>query len=398
MARIASSFEKMRKNVHAQPKRVALLIESSNAYGRGLLRGIVQYGREHSPWSLFLVERSRVEAVPAWVAHWDGDGIIARIENRQTAKAVLASGLPAVDLSAGRFAPGLPWVETDDVHIARLAFEHLMERGFHRVAFCGDDRFNWSKARSTEFTRLARERGVSCDVLPNKLQSTDVSRQIEQMEEWLLHLSKPIGVFAGYDISGQQMLDACRNRGVAVPEEVAVLGVDDDELLCEVAYPPLSSVVPNSRQAGYQAAALLADMMQGGASRPIEVRVPPLGITARQSTDILAVSDRLVVQALRFIRAHACDPIAVSDVVRAAGVSRRVLEQRFGRALDRSPHAEIVTTRINRVKQLLLETDLSLEAIAGRVGFEHAEYLSVMFKRETGEAPGRFRRQALGRK
>lgn len=378
-----------------QRRQVALIVETSNAYARNLLRGIVRFGREHTPWSLFTVEQSRGQSAPEWVSNWRGDGILARIETPQVAEAVMASGLPAVDLSAGRFAPSLPWVETDDVAIARQAFEHLAERGFTSFAFCGDDRFRWSQDRGAEFARLVRSRGARLHTLPPKAQHEDVARQVEQLEQWVMGLPKPVGVFACYDIRGQQVLDACRNRGIAVPEQVAVIGVDDDDLLCQLAYPPLSSVRPNARLTGYQAAEMLEGMMSGTPPESVENRVPPLGVTARQSTDILAVDDDLVAQSLRHIREHACDPISVNDLLKVVPVSRRVLEQRFEKAVGHSPHAEIVASRVARVKQLLLESDLSLETIASRTGFEHPEYLTVLFKREVGEPPGRFRRRAL---
>lgn len=375
---------------------MALIVESSNTYARNLLHGVVRYVREHSPWSLFLAEQSRGESAPEWVAGWPGHGIIARIENPQVAAAVLASGLPAVDLSAGRFAPSLPWVETDDVKIARMAFSHLADRGFKTFAYCGDARFRWSCTRGLEFARLAQTNGNAVYELKPEAQVADVAQQIMRMQDWVAKLPKPIGVFACYDIRGQQLLDACRNLGVAVPEEVAVIGVDDDDLLCQLAFPPLSSVQTNARHTGYTAAALLDAMMNGAAREAVEIRIPPLGVTARQSTDVLAVSDTLVVRALRYIREHACDPISVTDLMAVVPVSRRVLEKRFEKSVGHSPHAEIVAVRLNRVKELLLETDLTLEVIAERAGFEHPEYLTVMFKREVGEPPGRFRKRALG--
>jgi LacI family transcriptional regulator len=374
------------------PRQVAVIVESSNAYARNLLRGVVNYVREHQPWSLHLVEQSRGEAAPGWLTEWKGDGILARIENQSIADAVLATGLPAVDLSAGRFASTLPWVETDDRKIAALAYQHLSDRGFQHFAFCGDDRFNWSRARGEEFTRLAQGHGTKVQVFPPAGQRVEVAAQIESLERWVKQLPKPIGVMACYDIRGQQLLDACRSAGVAVPEEVAVIGVDDDDLLCELTFPPLSSVVPNAIKTGYSAAALLDGMMHGAPREVVEIRVAPTGITARQSTDILAMEDRLVAGMMRFIRQHACDPIAVKDVVHEAAVSRRVLEKRFGQAIGRTPHELIVETRVSRVKTLLIATKLSLEEIAARTGFEHPEYMTVVFKRIVGDTPGRFRR------
>ena len=206
-------------------------------------------------------------------------------------------------------------------------------------------------------------------------------------------LPKPAGVFAAYDIKGRQLLDACRDAGVAVPEEIAVVGVDNDELLCGLATPPLSSVIPNTRRTGYEAARLLDRMLQGEEVPPEGHFIPPLGVHARQSTDILAVEDREIAAAMRFIREQACDGITVEDVLRAVPLSRRVLERRFRAVVGRTPHEEILRLRLDRVKQLLAETDLSLERISTLAGFAHPEYMSVAFKREIGVTPGCHRAQ-----
>jgi LacI family transcriptional regulator len=206
-------------------------------------------------------------------------------------------------------------------------------------------------------------------------------------------LPKPLGVFACYDICGQQVLDACRSVGLAVPDEVAVLGVDNDELLCELSSPGLSSVIPDTHRTGYEAAALLARMMQGERLEAFELRITPLGVQRRLSTDVLAIDDPLVVRAVRYIRDHACAPINVQDVLRVVPLSRKGLEARFRNLLNRTVHDEILRVKLDRVKQLLADTDLKVSDIASRTGFEHTEYLSVAFKRETGSTPGRYRMQ-----
>jgi LacI family transcriptional regulator len=179
-----------------------------------------------------------------------------------------------------------------------------------------------------------------------------------------------------------------------VPDEVAVVGVDNEELLCRLASPPLTSIALNSKRMGYLAATLLDRMMAGEDVPPDIHLVEPVGIVCRQSTDILAIKDPLVARAVRFIREHACEGINVNDVLREVPMSRRVLESRFKKLLERSPHEEIVKTRIRRVKELLRETELPLYIIAGKTGFEHIEYLSVAFKREEGVWPSAFRAQS----
>jgi LacI family transcriptional regulator len=373
---------------------VALLIETSNAYARGLLHGIRAYIREHRSWSIYIGEQRRGEAAPNWLKKWHGDGIIARIESAAIADAVLASGLPAVDVSAARYVPELLYVETDDAAIARLAAEHLLQRGFRHYGYCGDPRFNWSNWREENFQRFVKEAGFECSIYrsaPRRRGSATWEQERADLATWIRGLPKPVGVMACYDIRGREVLDVCRQLGVGVPDEVAVIGVDNDELLCDLADPPLSSVIPDTQRTGYEAARLLDLLMAGQSELPTAHLIKPLGIVTRESTDVLATDDGDLSAAVRFIRAHATQGIKVEDVLRAVPLSRRVLESRFQKLLGRTPHEEITRVQIERVKELLTETDLSLAAIAHRTGYRHVEYMSVAFKRETGRPPSEFR-------
>lgn len=375
-----------------KPRKVALLIESSNAYARGLLRGIESYVREHGCWRIYLAEQGRGEQPPPWLRGWAGDGVIARIENPAIARALAALKIPIVDVSAARLLPKLPWFETDDAEFARLAAEHFLERGLVHFAFCGDPRFNWSLWREEHFARLIRAAGHECHVFHSPPKSKASGEHIiDEIGRWLTRLPKPIGVFACYDLRGHQVLDACRRLGIAVPEEVAVLGSDNDDLLCDLADPPLSSVIPNTRRTGYEAAALLDEMMNGKRRRAEVHLIPPIGIATRHSTEVLAVADRYVAHAVKQIREQSSKGLRVEELARAAGISRRLLEERFKKLLGRSPHAEVVRAQLNRVKELLAGTDLTLREIADRTGFQHVEYLSAVFKKKVGIPPGRYR-------
>jgi LacI family transcriptional regulator len=405
-------------------KRVALIIETSNEYARGILHGIRAYIREHGGWDIDLDERRRGEAT-GWLDGWRGDGVIARIENAHVAAEVLRSKLPCVDVSAARQVPGIPWVETDDAEIAKLAFEHLRDKGLKRFAFCGDPNFNWSNWRQGHFTRLVHEAGYECDVFPRedenrkgereKRRKGDKSRrrrglplshsprlrfnspthaheqELTSLTQWLRELEQPTGVMACYDIRGRQVLAACKLAELAVPDDVAVIGVDNDELLCDLSDPPLTSVAPDTDSTGYLAASLLGRMMQGEKIPPTAHLVKPLGVIPRLSTDTLAVADPQMSAAVRFLRQHACDGINVADVLHQVPMSRRVFETQFKKLFGRLPHDEIVRTRLQRVKELLTHTDLPLEAIARRTGFRHVEYMSVVFKKKTGLPPSDFR-------
>jgi LacI family transcriptional regulator len=200
-----------------------------------------------------------------------------------------------------------------------------------------------------------------------------------------------MAVFACYDNRGQQLLEACRRVGLSVPEEVAVLGVDNDEVLCMLSPPPLSSIILNPERTGWEAASLLATLMEGRNPPSQPLLIPPVGIRIRQSTDILAVADAKIAAALKYIREHACESIGVTDVLRQTPMARRSLEMRFERLLHRSPRAEILRVRLNRVRELLVGTELPIWEIAGRAGFD-PEYMSVVFKREAGMSPREYRR------
>ncbi len=381
-----------------QRKSVALLIETSNAYARGLLEGIVEYQRQRDSWSVFLPEQERGATPPKWLRTWKGDGVIARIETAEIAKSISQLRVPVVDLSSSRRVAELPWVETDDEAIANLAFEHLFERGFRNFAFCGPKSFNWSKWRKEHFVSRCQRAGVPCECFQTDSSDARTPNRVARkptLEAWLSKLPKPTGLLCAYDIQAQIVLDTCRNIGLAVPEQIAVIGVDNDSLLCDLSHPSLTSVAPDARGSGFHAAQLLDNLMNGRVGSGMSsLLMKPLGIVQRQSTDITAVSNEEIASAIRFIRDHACDGINVGDVLTHVHLSRRTLESQFLQATGKTPHDMIATIRLDRVQRLLQQSDLSLDEIAKHAGFEHTEYMSVVFKKRFGISPGRYRRQA----
>ncbi len=377
-------------------RRVAVVIEASNAYARGLLTGILRHVREHEPWTVFLPEHGRGAPPLEALATWVGDGVIARIETASTAKAIeklrRQLGIPVIDVSAARLVADLPYVETDDAAIAQAAADHFFERDFRHFAFLGDKRFQWSDNRCRAFVAAVAAKGNDVAVFSTR-RTTAPADDDAAVEAWLAELPKPVALLACYDIRGRQAIDACQRAGIAVPDEVAVLGVDDDVVLCGLASPPLSSVMPDAIGAGRRAAELLEQLMRGEPLERSEWLLPPLGIATRQSTDVLAIDDPLVVAAVRKIRDHACDGIKVTDVVRSLATTRRALENRFTKRVGHTPHEEIARVQFRRVEQLLRETELSLAAIAARAGFKHTEYMTVAFTKRHGMPPSRWRQQ-----
>jgi LacI family transcriptional regulator len=376
---------------------VALLVETSLASGRDILRGIARYGREHGPWSLYHEPRSLSESLPRWLARWRGDGIIARIQNDRIAREVAAAGLPVVDVLGVVPGAGFPLVHVDDGAIGRLAAGHLLERGFRRFGVFGFAGENWSERRRDAFVRTVRAEGFDAAImdLPRAGAGGPPWEEVEdRLSLWVKGLPRPAGVLVCSDQRGPMILEACRRAGVRVPDEVAVVGVDDDEPLCEVANPPLSSVRPGHDRVGYEAAELLARLM-AGARRPARPRlVEPVGVTTRLSTDVLAIEDRSLAAALRFIRDRGCEGIGVDEVARQAFVSRSVLQRRFRALLKRTVHGEILRVRVNRALELLTRTALPLDEVAERAGFNHQEYMGAVFKRRFRKTPARIRRES----
>ena len=349
--------------------------------------------REGADWEIHFTEQGRGDEPPPWFHNWRGDGIIARIENERIEQAVVNANLPVVNVSTAALRRTFPTVASSSEGVSRVAAEHLLDRGFQSFGFCGDARFDWSFRHEQNFRRYISAAGFEVDVFETEPEDAENwQREQNKLIRWTLQLVKPAGVFACYDIRGQQLLDVCRQLGIRVPDDVAVIGHHNDELLCDLCDPPLSSVIPNARRAGYEAAKMLDCLMRGNRLSTSIKHIEPIGVFSRRSTDRIAIEDRQIAGALRFIRDHACEGIGVNDVLRMVPVSRTVLERRFQKLLGRSPYEEILRLRIERVKELLTTTDLSIAEIARQLGFSGVEYLSALFKKKSGVSPRQFRR------
>lgn len=383
------SSSKLRSRPH-----VALIVESSLASGREILQGLTRYIREHRSWSVFYEPRSLVESVPTWLKRWDGNGIVARVSSPQVAAALVQTGIPVVDVLGMVPEAGLPLVHLDDAKIAEVAARGFLERKLRHFGFCGIGGANWSDRRGAAFERIVTAMGCSCAFFRMHAPAHEKwswEREQDDLASWLARLPKPAGVMVCSDQRGQHVIEGCRRAGIAVPDEVAVIGVDNDPLLCELCDPPLSSVDTALDRVGYAAAELLEQLMRGAPTPSAPILFPPRGLVVRASSDALSVQDGDVVAALRFIREHACDPIEVDDVVGHVALSRSTLQRRFRAMLGRGVHDEIQRIRLLRAKELLTETDLPLADIAKRAGFRYSEYLCAVFKQRVGQTPGRYR-------
>jgi LacI family transcriptional regulator len=377
-------------------RRVALIVEMSGVYGRQILEGIAKYQRTHRPWSVFLEQRELRAPPPPWLLRRPWDGIICRSTTPALARAFLRRGIPAVDLGDLHGDLGLPRIGSDMEAIGRMGAEHLLERGLRNFAFCGFADEAWSDGRRHGFCARVREAGFDAAIYESPWHGAHVpawDKDQQRLGAWLRRLSKPLGLLACNDLRGQQVLNACQTLNLDVPEEMAVVGVDNEQVLCELCDPPLSSVAPNPERIGYEAATLLDRLMAGETLTHDPILVPPISVIARQSSDVTRIDDPDVAAALTFIRKNACSGVSVDEVAGHIAVSRSILERRFRKHVGHSPQTEIRRVQLKRVKQLLVETDLALEAIARLAGYIHPEYMSVVFKRVTATTPGQYREQ-----
>ncbi|NLS97802.1 MAG: substrate-binding domain-containing protein [Planctomycetaceae bacterium] len=369
-------------------RRVALLIESSRAYAREVIRGIAHHNRKHQNWLLEFTPRGLEDPPPAWLKSWHGDGILARVNDRRMASALRRKGLPVVDLRRLIAVQGIPWVGPDDADACRLVWEHFRDRGFTRFAFVGEPAgvHRAMDARADHFGEVVGRSGASYFEIRLDVPAAGDrwDKQCRQLRRWLGKLPLPIAVMACNDDMGLRVLDACRRASLRVPDEVAVAGVGNDECLCDLSLPQLTSVHLNPQRIGYEAAALLDRMMDGEPLEQQEYLIAPQGIVSRMSTDVVATEDPLVAEAIGFIRSHACDGIDVGAVCRHVCRSRGALEPRFKQILGRTVHNEIQRVRLSRVRDLLATTDMPIKQIARETGFRYAEYLMRVFRQTTG--------------
>lgn len=373
-------------------RTVVLPIESSRESGRELLRGVARYSRLHGPWTFYWEPGGLDEIFPR-LKNLNADGIILR--DSPLLKEVLNLGLPVIVIGHHyEKIPGAVNIITDSKNIGRMASDHLLSCGFKHFAYCGLDDKPWSVERAQSFSRHLAARGYAVEMYqyPN-LPHLSLEKEQERLAQWLASLPRPVGLMACNDDRSQQVLQACKIAGLKAPEEIAIIGVDNDELICDLADPPLSSVSVNFERAGFEGAETLDRLMRGASIEQDEILARATHVVSRHSTDVTAISDAEVAQAVRFIRAHAKQNISVSDVVNQTAVSRRILEKRFRGQLKRSILEEIRRVRVNLIAQMLVDSNHSITQIAMAMGFQGDEHVARYFRQEMNLSPLQYRKK-----
>jgi LacI family transcriptional regulator len=392
----------------AKPKKILLVVEKSRAYGRAICEGVAAFAQEEGGWELSLAGEKDDSAIARLRGY---DGVIARILTQDTLKAVQSMKIPAVDVFGWKRWPGIALVDSDHAAVGRLAAECFLARRFRQFAFCGYTGVTFSEERGAAFARAVEEKGFVCDVFktPQKTmrafaedvirhEKVDLDANRDRFARWLAALPKPVGVFCCHDIRAYQLATICQRLGIRVPHEVALLGVDDDRLVCGFTSPMLSSIDSAAFEVGRGAARVLKEAMARRGKRSLRriapcVRVPPKRVVERASTEVYPVEPAWLSDVLVYIQTHYMENIGVEDLFRLAGRSHTTVTMTFKRVLGTTVRKELIRVRLDEAARLLKSTSRPVCRIAPEVGFLSPQYFNRSFRSAFGVTPQAFREQ-----
>lgn len=377
------------------------MLDSSRAVDRGTIRGIVEYSHLRGNWSFYRF-RPLFQTYPFSKGHsdnilqrlkkLDADGIIGYLPAEpQLQKNIIQRNFPTVTVPFQELIPGVVNVQ-QGTQVGVVGADHLLDRGFRHFAFCGAKN-RWSLIRQENFIRRIKQAGFTVRQYPLSQERKKHESELNRLADWLKKLPKPIGLMACNDERSSDVVEACHIAGLQVPNEIAILGVDNDEMICNLSSPPLSSVKLNSEIVGYKAAEVLDNLITGIPVTQPEIFFEPIGVVTRQSTDILAIDDRQVAQSIRFIRNNARRDIHVNDIVDQSSLSIRALQQRFRKAIGRGINQEIRRVRIRQLAEAIINTNQTINQIACDLKFDDINHISRRFRKEMGMTPIEYRKR-----
>lgn len=387
--------------------RIALLFNANKVYDREIISGVGQYLLStRVGWNLFLEEDFRCRL--AGIDRFDGDGVIADFDDPAVCEALAQCPLPVVAVGSSfedpsHYPPGVPYIATDNLKLVSLAYTHLIEAGLRHFALYSlplSNEHRWSHQRELAYARLREGDGRTREQIDGEIYrglSTSAptwNQAIDQLTQWLDALPKPVGVIAVTDARARHLLQACLIAGIPVPEDVAIIGIDNDPLTRTLTRIPLSSVIQGTEEMGRTAAHLLHQMLHGARFPGRTILVPPVGINVLESTKHQPLASPYVARARHFIRQYACQGIRTEQVADYVGVSRSSLEEYFRRELQCTVHQEILRQKLDAAKALLVKRDVSSADVAVRCGFKSVQYLHAVFRRELGCTPREYQARA----
>lgn len=384
-------------------KRIALIYDAALPYDVQVMSGVADYARQLDEWEIFIEERALNQQRLPDLSRWDGDGVIADFDHPQVARQVVASGLPVVAFGGGYggypLGSHVPCVLTDNAAISRLAFGHLSSRGFKNFGFFGyarDSTHGWSREREMAFRSLAEAGNCQLHAFHASINTGSNWQHFnDRAMRWLKSLPKPVGVMAATDKRARRLLEVCRAAKIRVPEEVAVIGVDNDRLLCELSFPPLTSIEQGTHEMGRCAGEILNRLLQGRPPKAIRTVVPPAGVVTRASTDTLATDDSDAARAMSLINEHACHGLTPQQVCREVGRSRVGLDERFKASFGRTLAKAILDARLARAHELVVSSSLPLKEVADRSGFRSVQHMTTLFRQHHNRTPAAIRQTRL---
>jgi LacI family transcriptional regulator len=383
--------------------RVALLFNANKIYDRQVITGIADYlSSTRSSWDLFLEEDFRLRL--SGIERWQGDGIIADFDDPAVAAALADTPVPVVAVGGSYgeeadYPAGVPYVATDNFKLIKLAYDHLIEAGLRHFALFSlpeSEGNRWAQEREQAFMALMRRERFDGEMFRGVATSAQSWEEaMEQQIRWLHELPKPVGIIAVTDARARQLLQACMIAGIAVPEQVALIGIDNDPLARMLTRIPLSSVIQGAQEMGRTAAHLLDQMLHGVRLAGRRILIPPAGINVMASSKHESTKHPYVMRARHFIRQYACQGIKTDQVADYVGISRSSLEAYFRRELGYSVHDEILRLRLDAATALLSRGDCSLVDVALKCGFTSSQYMHLVFKRELGCTPRAYQHRAV---
>lgn len=384
------------------PKRVALTFPIAVPWMALCVRGVVAYAQEHGGWNLFTSPPALSSAqesclTVADLKGWPGDGVVALISDPTEFHDAQKLGIPVVSVGGTLEKPGLPRVMSDQYAIGRLGASHLIACGFRHLAFYGLESPWYAIQRRRGFVDCAKEAGIECSLFEEPLsqqQRLTWQKRIKPLERWLQTLKKPVGIMAVHDYRARVLLEECHFLKMNMPHEVAVIGVDNNTIVCENCQPTLSSISRNPWRTGYEAARMLNLLMAGKSLKTLEILVPPDGVIVRRSTDTIAVDNPYVSMAARYMHDNLSMNLSVDLILKQVPISRRLLEKLFRTYLGCSPHDYLCRLRVEKAKDLLsVSPRKKLQTIAKECGFATPDRLRLVFRHWTGMNPTQYRQK-----
>ena len=368
--------------------RIGIQLEFAGGYGRGVLRGVMEYAHLRADWK-FVMPPMYSLAKQQWSDPQSADALVVMVHSARSLERFRRVHVPVVNAARTMSLRELrrvhlPSVLPDDAAVGRMAFDYFRQRGFRSFGFCGHPTASWSRVRCRAFENECRK---------NDLSFSSVAASDRVPREWVRSLPRPCAVLCANDRYAWHAIDVCRENGMSVPEDIAVLGVDNDLLLTRLVHPTLSSIDLGAERIGFEAARVLDELIQGKRTSREPIELPPSGVVTRHSTDILSIDDEVVAEAVRFIRERASKLISVDDVLKEVAMSRRNLERRFRRSMRHSLHDEIRRVHLDRAAKLLRETNLGIPYVAEQSGFASHVRFTTVFREWMQTTPTDYRRQ-----